>query len=868
MSKLRVLENFAGYGSQSIALDNLNIENEVVGISEIEPDAIIAYAALRGCDLNKTVDISIDDMKQILMNKNVGYDFQKNKSRIPRMKKDKLIQLFNADQFSNNLGDIGIIKPQDVPQHDLFTYSFPCFLAGTLVLTSNGYKKIEDITDEDYVLTHTNNYQKVVKPMINYADHIYRMSTMSSEDIFVTEEHPFYVRKKHRKHVREDGIVKNKRFFDDPEWIKVKDLDNSYYVGSAINTKSELPKWQGIEYNGVWGHLTKKNELNKLFKNKDFWWLVGRFIGDGWTRDYKVRKDDGFKKHDERVIICCAKNELNEITEVLNRLPLKYNIVEERTVFKVHIVNKELTRYLYQFDKGASNKHLTSDVINLPVDLLESFLDGYISADGFINRYGFIKISSVSNRLIYDVSQCIMKVYKRPVSVYKTSRNKTCVIEGRTVNQRDTYTVTFKKDTRKQDNAFYENGYIWSPINKIEKIKFNGLVYNMEVENDNSYVVQNIIVHNCQDISVAGNQGGIVKGQTRSGLLYECEKIIEYCRPKYLLMENVKNLVGKKFKPQFNDWLEYLESLGYTNYWKVLNAKDFGIAQNRERVFVVSILGDENYEFPNGFKLEKRLKDFLEYSVDDKYYLSEEIQKRFKQTKVDDGISNIIGTTAPEWGRVQEGGTDSPTIMANNQELCVFEEVKNDAIRGRYNEDGKIEQQLELKSDGVINTITGVQKDNIVVVSRINQVGMLDIKGNEQIRRVYGDNGLSPTLNTMQGGNRQPKIIEHNTVCEQRCDEGLRFFKDNVCGTIRTINSGGDKRVIETEPNFKIRKLTPRECFRLMGLSDNQIGKIQQFGLSDSAQYKLAGNSIVVQVLEGIFKNLFINNDSDFPSNK
>ena len=895
MSKLRVLENFAGYGSQSIALDNLNIENEVVGISEIEPDAIIAYAALRGCDLNKTVDISIDDMKQILMNKNVGYDFQKNKSRIPRMKKDKLIQLFNADQFSNNLGDISIIKPQDVPQHDLFTYSFPCFLAGTLVLTSNGYKKIEDITDEDYVLTHTNNYQKVVKPMINYADHIYRMSTMSSEDIFVTEEHPFYVRKKHRKHVREDGIVKNKRFFDDPEWIKVKDLDNSYYVGSAINTKSELPKWQGIEYNGVWGHLTKKNELNKLFKNKDFWWLVGRFIGDGWTRDYKVRKDDGFKKHDERVIICCAKNELNEITEVLNRLPLKYNIVEERTVFKVHIVNKELTRYLYQFDKGASNKHLTSDVINLPVDLLESFLDGYISADGFINRYGFIKISSVSNRLIYDVSQCIMKVYKRPVSVYKTSRNKTCVIEGRAVNQRDTYTVTFKKDTRKQDNAFYENGYIWSPINKIEKIKFNGLVYNMEVENDNSYVVQNIIVHNCQDISVAGNQGGIVKSQTRSGLLYECEKIIEHCRPKYLLMENVKNLVGKKFKPQFEEWLQYLESLGYKNYWKVLNAKDFGIAQNRERVFAVSILGDESYEFPNGFKLEKRLKDFLEDSVDDKYYLSEEIQKRFKQTKVDDGINNIIGTTAPEFrtigqrdlvysqegtmgalvatdykqpkqiveipqatkkgyveleipgvadlsfpnsktrrGRVQEGGTVSPTIMANNQELCVFEEVKNGAIRGRYNDYGEIEQQLELKSDGVINTITGVQKDNVVVEPRINQVGMLNIRGNEQIRRVYGDNGLSPTLNTMQGGNRQPKIVEHNTVCEQHCDE--------------------------TETNFRIRKLTPRECFRLMGLTDAQIDRIQQSELSDSAQYKLAGNSIVVQVLEGIFRNLFINN--------
>ena len=87
----------------------------------------------------------------------------------------------------------------------------------------------------------------------------------------------------------------------------------------------------------------------------------------------------------------------------------------------------------------------------------------------------------------------------------------------------------------------------------------------------------------CQDLSVAGKQAGLHKG-TRSGLLYECEKIIEHCRPKYLLLENVKNLVGKKFKPQFDEWLDYLESLGYTSYWKVLNAKDYGIPQNRESI--------------------------------------------------------------------------------------------------------------------------------------------------------------------------------------------------------------------------------------------------------------------------------------------
>lgn len=137
----------------------------------------------------------------------------------------------------------------------------------------------------------------------------------------------------------------------------------------------------------------------------------------------------------------------------------------------------------------------------------------------------------------------------------------------------------------------------------------------------------------CQDLSVAGKQAGLGKG-TRSGLLYECEKIIENKKPKYLLLENVKNLVGKKFKPEFDKWLEYLEGLGYTNYWKVLNAKDYGIPQNRERVFVVSILDDtQGFEFKEKIELNKKIKDILENEVEEKYYLSNKIQNRFKQTK-------------------------------------------------------------------------------------------------------------------------------------------------------------------------------------------------------------------------------------------
>ena len=371
----------------------------------------------------------------------------------------------------------------------------------------------------------------------------------------------------------------------------------------------------------------------------------------------------------------------------------------------------------------------------------------------------------------------------------------------------------------------------------------------------------------CQDLSVAGKQKGLGEG-TRSGLLYECEKVIEHCRPKYLLLENVKNLVGKKFKADFDKWLEYLEGLGYTNYWKVLNAKNYGVAQNRERVFVVSILGEhEPFEWPTPIPLDKCIADILEEQVDEKYYLSEEIQKRFKITNQN---KNVLGTTKPDFRTIGQ-------------------------------------RDLVYNKEGIMGSLVATDYKQPKQIAEINQVGMLDIKGNEQVRRVYGDNGISPTLNTMQGGNRQPKII-----CEQRCDEGLRFFKDNICGTIRTINSGGDKRVIEykgeeielpcigasrgrnpenpssrvagepteqrleintngtsntittvqkdnyaIEESFRIRKLTPRECFRLMGMRDDDINKIQEAGISNTQQYKLAGNSIVVDVLEAIFKNLF-----------
>ena len=327
----------------------------------------------------------------------------------------------------------------------------------------------------------------------------------------------------------------------------------------------------------------------------------------------------------------------------------------------------------------------------------------------------------------------------------------------------------------------------------------------------------------CTDISVAGQQQGVIKGQTRSGLLYECEKIIEVKRPKYLLMENVKNLVGKKFKEQFDEWLEYLESLGYTNYWQVLNAKDYGVPQNRERVFVVSILNDEdkNYVFPQKQPLDIRLKDVLENQVEDKYYLSDEVQARFKPNdKFKDMSGNIIGTTAPDFRTIGQ------------RDLCYQE---NSIMGTLVATDYKQPKQIVERIGGCFD----------------------DEKSTHQAGSVYNKEGLSPTLDTMQGGYRQPCIT---VVGELECEGWYDVEK-------RVHNTGGLGVCVETRNrakyinednlgNYRIRKLTPKECWRLMGCSDEDFEKAKLFN-SDSQLYKQAGNSIVVNVLEGIFANMF-----------
>ena len=277
------------------------------------------------------------------------------------------------------------------------------------------------------------------------------------------------------------------------------------------------------------------------------------------------------------------------------------------------------------------------------------------------------------------------------------------------------------------------NKYAIDSFNAIHGTNFN----TQDIQSWDKDIDVDLIMHGspCQDFSIAGKQaGGDIDSGTRSSLLYETIRIVGKLRPKFVIWENVKNVLSKKHKHNFKNYLTAMQSLGYTNYYQVLNAKDYGIPQKRERVFTVSIRKDidKTFEFPNKQPLELKLKDLLETDVDEKYYIKK---------------------------------------MLN-----------------------------------VVKTKNYIQWSN----SGKNQ--------NSQAERAY--------------------YIDNDCMC-----------------SIPYCNNSGDKtQVLLDEENMIARKLTPRECWRFMGFTDTDFEKAK--GISNVQLYKQAGNSIVVNVLEAILKNL------------
>ena len=318
----------------------------------------------------------------------------------------------------------------------------------------------------------------------------------------------------------------------------------------------------------------------------------------------------------------------------------------------------------------------------------------------------------------------------------------------------------------------------------------------------------------CTDLSVAGKRAGMERESgTSSSLLWEVERLLKECNelPQYLLMENVPMVISKDNIKLFGEWTGFLTKLGYDNYYQLLNAKDYGVPQNRERCFMVSILKSEHkaFAFPKPKPLEIRLKDVLEDNVDEKYYLTSEKAQR------------LIYQLAK-------------TIMTGDESAVILKWNKN--------------MNVELKC-----------------------VGQMD-GSFESANRVYDPNGLSPTTTCYHtdAGVRILEERESSLKIKNATKQGyleakpgdsvgiggrMEWHRANVMNGIAKTLICSENDVGVVAEDYRIRKLTPKECFRLMGVKDGDYDKLT---VSNTQRYKQAGNSIVVDVLMAIFENMFI----------
>lgn len=406
----------------------------------------------------------------------------------------------------------------------------------------------------------------------------------------------------------------------------------------------------------------------------------------------------------------------------------------------------------------------------------------------------------------------------------------------------------------------------------------------------------------CQDFSVAGKQKGSVWTckdcgheynpltvhwserdkcpccgsnnieKTRSSLLVEYLRVIRANKPNFGMYENVKNIVGKQFKDTFKMFTDELDEYGYNVYWKVLNAKDYGIPQNRERVYLIFIkkeLDNGKFTYPEPFDNGMRLKDVLEENVDEKFYISEDKVQRFLTNLNNEDALLYDACQVKREGKSREYNDFCPTLTARDYKDPrlvndnVVKQVGNiSKCEGNWNNPqvGRI-----YSTDGCSPTLNtcggGSHEPKIVQLGNVNPFGK-GMNGN-----VFDENGLAPTLTTNKGEGNKIAIrqatkkgyiecelggVADLSYPESKTRRGRVQENGQICPTITATETG----VCRIESPIRIRKLTPKECFRLMGFSDENFEAAEKM-VSNSQLYKQAGNSIVVDVLYYILVELY-----------
>lgn len=727
------------------------------------------------CEFDKFATASYTSMHLLTKEQREFLDKMPLKQRQKEILKE---EYRNGEWYAN---DIRRVYAGDIPKADCWCFGFPCFVRGTYILTEKGYIPIENVSVGDRVLTHKGRWKAVTSVMQRDNARIWNVNGFGILPTGTTAEHPYYVT----------------RVSEPIEFKPVKGLNDSYY--STMVLPDEEP--------------------NKY--SKEIWWIIGRYIADGW----RVRRQD--RPRGGRIVFAVSDKKREEFEHRLSEANLHGTYTEERTCGKYHVCDNQLYEYLGIFGEYAYGKRIPREALCLPREKAEYFYNGYMSGDG---RNDKEEATSTSAAVILGMCIIAQRLGKPVPAVYYTKRDSKCTIEGRECKQRDTYTFRI---SNKSVKGYYRGRYVCRKLYRPTESDQYETVYNLSVEEDESYIANGAIVHNCQDISVAGKQVGF-QGN-RSSLFFRVMYLIgqlkEEDKPTYLFIENVKNLLSVNGGWDFARLLIEMEQGGYDAEWQVLNSKDFGVPQNRERCFIIGHLRGRSAAeiFPvkgtdreNSVSIidQEGITGALPCFVDLSYQGIELTEKaRCLQARYNKGVSNHKAETS---------GVAIPVLTPDRAE-------KRQNGR-RFKENG--EPMFTLTS-----------QDRHGVATSISPIG-----------GVY--TGVSPEFyrGVYEGCFRCLKASTHDSGVALKL-QNIPVSREYVLTRPGMFMKISDELTIyavwyeKYQCYIAIRKLTPKECFRLQGWTDEYFEKAA-FVNSDSQLYKQAGNGVTVNVIEAIAKQL------------
>lgn len=754
------------------------------------------------CEFDKFATASYTSMHLLTQEQREFLDKMPLKQRQKEILKE---EYRNGEWYAN---DIRRVYAGDIPKADCWCFGFPCFVRGTYVLTEKGYIPIENVSVGDRVLTHKGRWKTVTSVMQRDNARIWNVNGFGILPTGTTAEHPYYVT----------------RVSEPIEFKPVKELNDSYY--STMVLPDEEP--------------------NKY--SKEIWWIIGRYIADGW----RVRRQD--RPRGGRIVFAVSDKKREEFEHRLSEANLHGTYTEERTCGKYHVCNNQLYEYLGIFGEYAYGKRIPREALCLPREKAEYFYNGYMSGDG---RNDKEEATSTSAAVILGMCIIAQRLGKPVPAVYYAKRDSKCTIEGRECKQRDTYTFRI---SNKSVKGYYRGRYVCRKLYQPTESDQYETVYNLSVEEDESYIANGAIVHNCQDISVAGKQLGF-QGN-RSSLFFRVMYLIgqleEENKPTYLFIENVKNLLSVNGGWDFARLLIEMDRGGYDAEWQVLNSKNFGVPQNRERCFIIG-----------HFRGRSTTEVFPVEGTDGENSVSiighRDGFRRNTQVFDQKGITEALDTG-------QGGGRGHHVALPCFVDLSyqgVELTEKARCLQARYNK-GVSNHKAET-SGVVIPVLTPDRAEKRQNGRRFKENGEPMFTLTSQDRH-----GIATSISPIGGVYTEVSPEFYRGVYED-CFRCLKASTHDSGVALKLQNIPVSREHVLTRPGMfvkisdeltiyavwyekyqcyiAIRKLTPKECFRLQGWTDEYFEKAA-FVNSDSQLYKQAGNGVTVNVIEAIAKQL------------